>query len=98
MRDSKESAGHVCSFMPECSCVKAAPSVCQICGDDLDLHQPDCEMPDRLLGTCGGCKTWYLLNDDQEWVEIPSRRRNLNGAKGPVPRLPNLFVAGSSRR
>jgi hypothetical protein len=27
-------------------------------------------MPERLLGTCGDCKTWYLLTDELEYVQI----------------------------
>jgi hypothetical protein len=70
MRDSKESRDRVHPFTPEAERVEAVLPVCRTCGEYLDLHQPDCELPDRLLGTCGNCKTWYLLNDDQESVEI----------------------------
>jgi hypothetical protein len=28
----------------------------------FELHQPDDELPDRLLGTCFHCKTWALLD------------------------------------
>ena len=37
---------------------------CPNCGDELLIHQPDPETPDRLLGTCDECKSWYLLNRD----------------------------------
>jgi hypothetical protein len=35
---------------------------CPQCGHALALHQPDPELPDRLLGTCEECKSWYLTN------------------------------------
>ena len=28
---------------------------------DLDLHQPDLQQPDRILGICPCCGAWYLL-------------------------------------
>jgi hypothetical protein len=34
---------------------------CLECGTELDVHQPDLEQPDRLLGTCEACGAWYLL-------------------------------------
>ena len=33
---------------------------CSRCGTPLTLHQPDPELPDRLLATCDRCKSWYL--------------------------------------
>ena len=35
---------------------------CEHCGSLLTLHQPDPELPDRLLATCDECKSWYLSN------------------------------------
>jgi hypothetical protein len=35
---------------------------CPHCSSSLTLHQPDPESPDRLLGVCGGCKHWYLID------------------------------------
>ncbi len=26
-------------------------------------------MPERILGTCDGCKTWYLFDGDVEYHE-----------------------------
>ena len=37
-------------------------SACRTCWSDLILHQPDPEMPERILGTCDECKTWYLFD------------------------------------
>ncbi len=33
---------------------------CPQCESFLTLHQPDPELPDRLLATCEDCKSWYL--------------------------------------
>jgi len=73
MRDSKESRDQVHPFTLETGRVEAVFPGCRNCGEYLDLHQPDCDLPNRLLGTCGNCKTWYLLNDDQDLVEIAPR-------------------------
>jgi hypothetical protein len=35
---------------------------CPGCGDYLVVHMPDPEMPERLLGTCDGCKCWYVMS------------------------------------
>ncbi len=43
---------------------------CQRCGSDLALHQPDPQMPERILGTCGDCKSWFLLDGESGCVQI----------------------------
>ena len=35
---------------------------CVSCHNPLDLHQPDGERPDQLLGTCPDCGAWYLID------------------------------------
>jgi hypothetical protein len=57
-------------FMSEPDSIEVDPLVCRKCASVLTLHQPDSDMPDRILGTCGGCKTWYLFNGDLDDVEI----------------------------
>lgn len=37
---------------------------CPRCDEALVLHQPDPDLPDRLLATCSVCKSWYLTNSD----------------------------------
>ena len=37
---------------------------CTGCGEVLDLHQPDVEQPDRLLGICPECRTWFLIDHE----------------------------------
>lgn len=36
--------------------------VCSQCGESLELHQPDAGFPDRMLGTCDVCRTWFLMD------------------------------------
>lgn len=35
---------------------------CFQCAEQVEVHQPEPEGPDRLLGTCPGCGAWYLLD------------------------------------
>ena len=37
---------------------------CPRCECALALHQPDPELPDRLLATCEECKSWFLANSE----------------------------------
>jgi hypothetical protein len=49
-------------------------STCMSCGSSLDLHQPESEVPDRLLGTCPQCQRWYILDfitDEAVIVSLP---------------------------
>jgi hypothetical protein len=38
------------------------PLTCLQCRNPLDIHQPDAELPDRMLATCEACKAWHLLD------------------------------------
>jgi uncharacterized protein YbaR (Trm112 family) len=38
-----------------------AGTSCPRCRENLFVHQPDPEMPERLLGTCEACKSWYVI-------------------------------------
>jgi hypothetical protein len=35
---------------------------CPGCGIELEIHQPDKQSPDRLLGACACCAAWYLID------------------------------------
>jgi hypothetical protein len=35
---------------------------CPNCGYRMSVHQPDPQSPERLLGTCPACKSWYLMD------------------------------------
>lgn len=43
---------------------RAASPRCERCEAPLTLHQPDPDLPDRLLSTCDDCKSWYVFEDD----------------------------------
>lgn len=44
--------------------------VCPHCRSLLELHQPDSEQPDRLLGTCEGCKAWCLIDRERGMMAL----------------------------
>lgn len=47
---------------------------CPGCGAGAVLHQPDIDLPDRLLATCEACGTWSLvviLPDGDRALAIP---------------------------
>jgi hypothetical protein len=83
MEDSTKSRNNSRLFMSDSDTIETVPQVCRACGSELDLHQPDPEMPERLLGTCGDCKTWYLLEGDLGCVEIAPWE--MNPGKGRLP-------------
>ena len=35
---------------------------CPICKGYMEIHQPDAGRPERLLGTCGDCSIWCLVD------------------------------------
>jgi hypothetical protein len=39
---------------------------CPQCEAHLTLHQPDPELPNRLLATCDECKSWYVTDSQGE--------------------------------
>ena len=39
-------------------------ATCLGCGSSLELHQPDGNAPQRLLGTCDDCGRWHLIDCD----------------------------------
>jgi hypothetical protein len=45
---------------------------CESCHNPLILHQPDEDLPNRLLGTCPACLTWFLIYGDTDvMVKLP---------------------------
>lgn len=34
---------------------------CLRCDASLDVHQPDTGFPERMLGTCDSCRSWFLM-------------------------------------
>ena len=55
-------------FLFGATLISVAPSTlamsCPACECDLTLHQPDPELPNRLLATCDECKSWFLANSE----------------------------------
>lgn len=47
-----------------CLCSHDDPGCCPECGADLVVHQPDLELPDRLLAVCEECKAWFLTSPE----------------------------------
>lgn len=46
---------------------------CPRCGGNLALHQPHCDLPDRLLAACDDCLAWYLTGSDRSryyWLDF----------------------------
>ena len=43
---------------------------CLGCGSSLELHQPDGDAPQRLLGTCDRCGGWHLIDCDGSVVVL----------------------------
>jgi hypothetical protein len=35
---------------------------CPQCFAPLFLHQPDSQLPERLLATCDECRSWFLVH------------------------------------
>ena len=59
---------------------------CPNCGTPLTLTQPDHELPYRLIGSCGRCKHWFLIDT------LP------DATGGTMVRLPDVqVVRGLSR-
>lgn len=90
MKDSKKSRDAGRLFISEPDSTESDALACRKCGSDLTLHQPDSEMPERILGTCDECKAWYLFDGDLERVEIAPRQTG----KGEV-KAPNLLPVSS---
>jgi hypothetical protein len=38
------------------------PLRCLNCGETLQFHQPESDLPDRMLGTCDECHQWHLID------------------------------------
>src|SRR5438874_983801 len=50
----------------------ASELACPACHAVLVLHQPDPQLPDRLLGICEECRAWFLIDAAGEvMVRLP---------------------------
>ena len=52
---------------------------CPACCDDLEIHQPDEQQPDRLLGICRSCCAWFLIDSA---AAVVVRLPDLDGLRG----------------
>ncbi len=39
---------------------------CPDCRAPLDIHQPNSNQPDQLLGTCMACGSWFRIEADED--------------------------------
>jgi hypothetical protein len=60
-------------FWPESDGSAAGQAVicCPWCKCSLILHQPDPDLPNRLIATCDGCKSWFLTADPDGTALVP---------------------------
>jgi hypothetical protein len=38
-----------------------SPLTCLNCRNALDIHQPDGDLPERMLATCPHCRAWHVI-------------------------------------
>jgi hypothetical protein len=55
---------------------------CPECEAELSLHQPDPQLPNQLLATCGKCKSWYLTDSQGEALTPLTGRTKKRGNRG----------------
>jgi hypothetical protein len=63
---------------------------CLDCDQPVEMHQPDSELPERMLGTCEHCQAWYLLECDPDAAQavlilLPDFSLLRGLPKGPSP-------------
>ena len=68
-------------------------TACSRCRQEMEMHQPDVNQPNRLLGICPECGEWLLIDYESEThasvLELP---RFVT-----VKRRPRLALAGGTR-
>ena len=55
---------------------------CPGCGMELDIHQPDHGLPERLLGTCPACRSWHIIEGGIIIASFGGRTRSHGSAPG----------------
>lgn len=49
---------------------QAGPIHCLSCQGALEMHQPDLDQPESLLGTCAACGAWHVIAASASGQEI----------------------------
>jgi hypothetical protein len=49
---------------PSSSLRETARGHCPHCLTELQMHQPDRDLPNRLLAVCEACHSWYLMDNE----------------------------------
>ena len=57
--------------------IEATHGDCPNCQSDLQIHQPDPGLPDRLLAVCEECHHWYLQTADDMLIPLVSSEAEL---------------------
>ncbi|MDR3638434.1 MAG: hypothetical protein P4L84_31815 [Isosphaeraceae bacterium] len=65
---------------------------CPRCGEFLVIHAPDPSTPERMLGVCAECHSWYLLHCSE------CKMMRLPDAPGALARKPGRKGSGSPPR
>ena len=68
-------------------------AACSRCRQEMELHQPDINQPDRLLGICPDCGDWVMI--DYESASLASVLELPRFVT--VKRRPRLALAGVTR-
>ena len=60
------------------------PLFCTYCGSPLEVHQPDADLPYKMLATCDDCHVWFLVSsepdsDEALMIELPEVSHVLPG-------------------
>lgn len=68
---------------------------CPRCSAPLVLHQPDEQLPERLLGTCADCHAWFLIDAAREIIiRLPDQEqlRDGSGRAGQHRSIPHVAL------
>jgi hypothetical protein len=66
-----------------------SPLRCQMCQSVLDMHQPNQDRPEEMLGICAGCGEWHFVGASENDTSLviaclPLRDLSTNPSRVPV--------------
>ena len=68
-------------------------TTCSRCLQEMELHQPDVDQPDRLLGICPECGDWVMIDyESDSFASLLELPRFVT-----VKRRPRLALAAGAR-